>query len=199
MQSGGLPPPSAAKDAQNGRSSTKQKPCKAEGTPAPKSNKYGDIKKCPACGATVQSFTAKCPECGLEFNVSETNQTIERLFEMLNNVVETEQKTSIFSSLPTGANPSTVNRKKSIIQNFPVPTSKNDIMEFLTLAVPQGKYKTFLGQPVNDPSDPEKFYLGPVWKSKCEQIIMKAKIVLKDDKEAMQIIKGYAEELKIKF
>ena len=166
---------------------------------APKSNKYGDIRKCPACGATVPAFTAKCPECGLEFNVSETNQTIERLFEMLNNVVETEKEASFFSSLATGANQSTVNRKKSIIQNFPVPTSKNDILEFLTLAVPQAKYKTFMGQPLNDPSDPEKFYLGPVWKSKCEQIIMKAKIVLKDDKEALAIIKGYAEELKIKF
>lgn len=31
------------------------------------SNKEGDIKKCPSCGASVQSFTSKCGECGHEF------------------------------------------------------------------------------------------------------------------------------------
>lgn len=175
---------------------------------SPKSNKFGDIKKCPACGAIVQSFTARCVECGFEFNVSETTQSIERLFDILN-AVEAESRedaTGFFSSLSqtmgqqmSGDGGKTIRRKKSIIQNFPVPTSKNDILEFLTLAVPQAKYKTFMGMPVNDPSNPEKFYLGPVWKAKCEQIIMKAKIALRDDKETLDIIQQYAEELKVKF
>ena len=175
---------------------------------APKSNKFGDIKKCPACGAIVQSFTARCVECGFEFNVSETTQSIERLFDMLN-AVEAESRedaTGLFGGLSQAMGQQmsmdggkTIRRKKSIIQNFPIPTSKNDILEFLTLAVPQAKYKTFMGMPVNDASDPEKFYLGPVWKAKCEQIIMKAKIALRDDKETLDVIKQYADELKIKF
>ena len=175
---------------------------------APKSNKFGDIKKCPACGAIVQSFTARCVECGFEFNVSETTQSIERLFDMLN-AVEAESRedaTGLFGGLSQAMGQQmsmdggkTIRRKKSIIQNFPIPTSKNDILEFLTLAVPQAKYKTFMGMPVNDASDPEKFYLGPVWKAKCEQIIMKAKIALRDDKETLDIIQQYAEELKVKF
>ena len=28
----------------------------------------GEVRKCPACGAEVNSFTAYCPECGHEFN-----------------------------------------------------------------------------------------------------------------------------------
>ena len=34
---------------------------------APKSNKYGDVKKCPACGAIVPQLTGFCVECGYEF------------------------------------------------------------------------------------------------------------------------------------
>ena len=35
---------------------------------APRSNKYGDVRKCPSCGAMVESFSVRCPECGFEFN-----------------------------------------------------------------------------------------------------------------------------------
>lgn len=35
---------------------------------APKSNKYGDIRKCPQCGAVVDAYTAICSECGYAFN-----------------------------------------------------------------------------------------------------------------------------------
>lgn len=35
---------------------------------APKSNKFGDIRKCPQCGAVVDAYTAICAECGYAFN-----------------------------------------------------------------------------------------------------------------------------------
>lgn len=38
----------------------------------------------------------------------------------------------------------------------------------------------------------------PVWKAKCEQIIMKAKFSMKDDKKILEEILEYAKELKIK-
>lgn len=42
---------------------------------APKSNKLGDVKKCPACGAIVQSFNGVCVECGYEFSGVEANSS----------------------------------------------------------------------------------------------------------------------------
>jgi hypothetical protein len=36
-------------------------------TAAPKSNKLGDVKKCPACGAIAETFATKCQDCGTEF------------------------------------------------------------------------------------------------------------------------------------
>lgn len=34
---------------------------------APKSEKCGDVRKCPACGAMIGTFMMCCPECGHEF------------------------------------------------------------------------------------------------------------------------------------
>ena len=170
---------------------------------APSSNKFGDVKKCPACGAMIQSFTTKCPDCGYEFRNIGTNQGVERLFEMLNEVEAQSQEDATgliggisqfygkaFSSAFGGDK--TTRRKKAIIQNFPIPTTKDDILEFLSLAVPQAKV-SFWSQ------DETAKELAPVWKAKCEQIIMKAKFAMKDDKDTLSEIAGYAKELKIKF
>ena len=58
---------------------------------APKSDKFGDVKKCPACGSMVQSFQIKCIDCGHEFSNIESNASINKLFEMLNDA-ENERK-----------------------------------------------------------------------------------------------------------
>ena len=36
---------------------------------APKSDKYGSVRKCPACGAIVGAFKGLCSECGFEFTM----------------------------------------------------------------------------------------------------------------------------------
>lgn len=58
---------------------------KANNAPAPKAsnNKYGEVRKCPACGAMISAFNARCGECGFEFNNAEANQTATYLFEKL--------------------------------------------------------------------------------------------------------------------
>ncbi len=52
-------------------------------TPKPSSNKHGEMRKCPACGATVSAFTTRCSECGFEFNNVEANKSANTLFEKL--------------------------------------------------------------------------------------------------------------------
>ena len=86
-------------------------------------------------------------------------------------------------------------RKKQIIENFPIPTTKEDILEFLCTAVPlanskgKNRFNTYY-------TDLE---IIKVWKNKCEQIIMKAKFSMKDDSKALAEIKQYADELDIRF
>lgn len=171
---------------------------------APKSDKYGDVKKCPSCGAMITSFTSACPDCGYEFSNIAANSSIQKLFEMLNQV-ETESRDDaktllggigraygdIFSKGFGGGSKDT-RKKKTIIQNFPIPTTKDDILEFLTLAVPLARKPSIFN------SDPVAMDMCRVWKTKCEQIIMKAKFSMRDDKKTLEMIAEYAKELKIK-
>ena len=116
---------------------------------APKSDKFGDVKKCPACGSMVQSFQIKCIDCGHEFSNIESNVSINKLFEMLNDA-ENERKDEGMSvgkalggmfanAYGLGGGDKVDSKKKTIISNFPIPTTKGDIVEFLSLAVPKAK------------------------------------------------------------
>lgn len=172
-------------------------------TSAPKSDKYGDVKRCPACGAIVKAFTTRCPECDHDFSNIASNSSIQRLFEMLNQVEMESQEdaTTLLGSIGRtygklfaqafGGDKDT-RKRKSIIQNFPIPTTKDDILEFLSLAVPLARKPGLL----NSDYMAREMYL--VWRSKCEQIIMKAKFSMQDDKQTMDLIKEYAKELNIK-
>ena len=172
-------------------------------TAAPKSNKFGDIKKCPACGAVLQSFTTKCHECGFEFRNVEANCSIQRLFELLNEAEANsrEDATGLITGLGRtyadmfaqrfGGTKDT-RKKKAIIQNFPIPNTKEDILEFLVLAVPLAKKPGFFDQ------DETKREMYPVWKAKCEQIIMKARFSMKDDPQTLAEINEYGKQIGIK-
>jgi hypothetical protein len=174
---------------------------------APKSDKFGDVKKCPACGSMVQSFQIKCIDCGHEFSNIESNASINKLFEMLNDA-ENERKDEgmsvgkaiggIFANAyGLGGGDKVNSKKKTIISNFPIPTTKNDIIEFLSLAVPKAKtVGNFLTK--QQPENKGHNDFVNVWKTKCEQIIMKARFSMKEDKKTLDEINNYAKELKIK-
>lgn len=176
-----------------------------ETTAAPQSNKFGDIKKCPACGAIVESFSTRCGDCGHNFIGGISNTSINKLFEMLNEI-EGKRKDSTLGSLATtflskgfGLGGDKIDSQKiEIIKNFPIPTTKEDILEFLSLAIPNAKKTGSFWQKMN--KDPEielhnKFV--PVWKAKCEQIIMKARFSMKEDKKTLNEIEYYSKELDI--
>ena len=78
------------------------------------------LKKCPNCGAVITDVVMKCPECGYVFSVVKANDSSQKLFEKLNNA----------KSLQT---------KKQIIESFPIPNSKEDLLEFLLLSRPYVK------------------------------------------------------------
>ena len=170
---------------------------------APTSNKFGDVKKCPTCGAMIQSFTTRCPECGFEFRNIEANCSIQRLFALLNEAEANskEDAKGIISGLGRAygdmfsrsfGGTKDTRKKKAIIQNFPIPNTKDDILEFLTLAVPLAKKPGFFE------ADMEKKEMYPVWKAKCEQIIMKARFSMKDDPETLAEINEYGKQIGIK-
>lgn len=171
---------------------------------APSSTKYGDIKKCPNCGAIIESFTTRCADCGFEFSEVGTISSVRAFFKKMEEIEEKRNeddaaqniKGKLFNLMmgnSSALKTTTLKKKETLIQNFPIPTSKNDILEFLTLAVPSARPIKIWSSP-----DEETRYLQKVWHLKCEQIIIKARLSMKDDKSVMSQIEAYAKELKIK-
>lgn len=164
---------------------------------APKSNKYGDVRKCPSCGAIVETFSVKCPDCGYEFHNVETVSSVQSLVDKLE-ALDRERKNSFSSSITSmfttqlGVNP-IVKKKQLVIESFIIPTTKEDILEFLVMAVPLARKSGMFAQ-----EDIETKTLRPIWKKKCEQVIIKARLAMADDKQTMSKIEEYAKQLKIK-
>ena len=171
-------------------------------TASPKSNKLGDIRKCPACGSMLESYKVKCPDCDHEFSGIEANSSIKSLFKMLNSAeaerVDQSHVSQLMGEMFNGMGLDRIGKKKKeIISNFPIPTTKDDMLEFMSLALPKSrKIGNFFT--ANQPENKEHNTFVPVWKAKCEQIVMKAKFSMKEDKPALDQILSFAKEIGIK-
>ena len=96
---------------------------------------------CPNCGKQIPPMTLKC-ECGYEFNCTNSSSIVQQLMEKIEQI----QSTPINYSNPKDKmyKEEMSNRRKRIrdtISVFPVPNTKEDIIEFLSLAVSNSKIK----------------------------------------------------------
>lgn len=195
---------------------------------APKSDRLGDIRKCPACGAIVQSFATKCSDCGTEFRNIEASRNITKFFEKLD-ALESDRKENLYdhqiqksgisfgtlikwwffwwillplkviSFLVNKSKPSkwstTDLRKEEMIMNFPVPNSREEIIEFITLSV--SKIQNIS---VAKRFDEEGKYItkwNSIWKKKAEQVYTKAKLSMTNDKATIQSIEQLLIDAKV--
>jgi len=125
---------------------------------APKSNKYGDVKKCPNCGATVPQLTGICEECGYEFsNVGVTlySQTLADKIEKIRK--ETAQKkfdlskSGLYSaSRKEGEICSPLEKAQmnidseekcqidSLVNTYPIPNTKGELYDLISFLRVEG-------------------------------------------------------------
>ncbi|MFR1833701.1 MAG: DUF6591 domain-containing protein [Lachnospiraceae bacterium] len=110
----------------------------------------GDIHKCPHCGETLKAFETICPTCGAELRGTSSSSAISTLAEKLENATSDKHRIVI-------------------IKNFPIPNTREDILEFMLLAssnFDSSYYATHLHE--EDISD--------AWLTKIEQCYSKAKL-----------------------
>ena len=138
---------------------------------APKSTKYGDVRKCPVCGAMVPALAGACPECGYEFSGVDANLSSQILSDKLITIereCEAEKKREHKKDEPI-LFPEKVafnikwqktlhQRKRTLIETFPIPNTKSDLFEFITSLLPK----------INDRN------LGNAYRAKVEECILKA-------------------------
>ncbi len=177
------------------RQKAMQAPAPVAHDSAPKSNKIGDVRKCPACGAMLESFTTRCPDCGHELNGI---GVVSSFWALSKKLEEFDEKTTsnLMISHMTGGEQRRIQKKKQIIINFPFPTTREDILEFLSMGLPLCKKKGsfFMRNNIASP-DYEHNQLASAWKSKLEQLVVKARLSMKDDKSTLAEIETFAQEL----
>lgn len=172
----------------------------------PKSNKEGEIRKCPSCGASVPSFTTKCSDCGHEFRGTEATYSVKQLFAQLIDAEKEERARPLkkYGFWEGGQamgdlklEEAIANRKASVISSFPVSNSKEDILEFLSQAISKSEIKG-MHQIINMKQRQIHNTVATAWRNKCEEIIIKARFSMKDDKGTLSEIEQYARQLNIK-
>lgn len=152
----------------------------------------GTIKKCPNCGQVLKSFQAKCPACGHEITGIGANVSVKEFF-------------NIYSKETDKA------RQLELIGLYPIPNSKEDILEFAMMASQQikslattqasrmnlqnymmgqlneqggifGSVKSvYVGNKNATKVKQEDFFIA--WKDKLEQVHLKAELAFGEDRK----------------
>ncbi len=98
-------------------------------------------RKCPNCGAQVPPLTLKC-ECGYEFTTSKSVSSVQILSDKIETILSQKYKhTDPDSDSYKEEVRQRYQRVKETINLFPVPNTKEDIIEFLALSTPNAKQK----------------------------------------------------------
>lgn len=119
--------------------------------------KEGRLHKCPNCGELISFDDVKCPSCGYEIRDREVNASVKSLFEK---VLATED----------------LDKKIELIKTFPIPNTREDILEFMLLAKSNFDAKYYATNKNVDS-------ISSAWLSKIDQCYAKAKILLFDKRD----------------
>jgi hypothetical protein len=118
----------------------------------------GDVLHCPKCGAIVPESASVCPECGHEFSEIEANSSSMLLATLLAQTDDYE-------------------RQCQIIETFPLPNSKVDLLEFATALKPRIKN-------IDNP-------LADAYMVKYQELIEKIKTSFAKDQQLMRFVNEF--------
>lgn len=82
------------------------------------SSKEGRVHICPNCGSNLPGMVANCPECGHEIRDNKASDSVRKFSDRYMKAATEEQQANL-------------------IEAFPVPNNKEDLLEFMAMAYPQ--------------------------------------------------------------
>ena len=151
----------------------------SEATSKQKSQKEGELKKCPSCGEILESFISKCPSCGYEIRGKEANQIISEIEKKIESV-RSDYKVRIANATKR------VDRDhlqiceqydaiSNVINSMPVPTTKEDLIEVISYCYPK-RYDV---------------HNGPAYEAKYHECLSKLEILALKDPSLQAIINNF--------
>jgi hypothetical protein len=133
----------------------------------PSKEKMGTVSTCPSCGATIKTMTLECSDCGHEFSNIKSNKTITNLLEKLDSL----HNNKVLDEFDIDE------RSSKIIANTPIPNSKEDLLEFLTVCCSQ------VGG--------EHYSTSSAWGNKGREALLKAKIIFRQDTATLNMLADF--------
>lgn len=173
------------------------------GNPTERKTVYeGYIHKCPSCGEVLDSFTTVCPSCGYEIRDAKISSSVRELALKLEKIAAQkmpafEEKKSVMKILfgkdfkeeneADEALKRFESQKQqemaSLIVNFSVPNTKEDILEFIILAASNIDVRHGVDDDVTK-----------AWIVKLDQVYQKAKISMGNNNDFAQIEAIYTQK-----
>ena len=142
--------------------------------------KYAELQQ-QIGGAVVEDSAQQSSESG-------AMSSFERLHHALTDL--DKEKSLGISAFGYGINLSSgeskMDRKIQLITTFPIPTDKDDLVDFLGMASSLTRKPSFMKSLTK---------LEQAWYDKCRQIVEKVRLVMKDDVDTLEKIEFYAKKL----
>ena len=137
----------------------------------PATEKRGNIVKCPHCGAPIEAGAVKCKECGYVFTNVKANNTAKEFAIML------EQR---IQKVRYDGDKTNINKVNEFIKNYPLPTGKEDLLEFIASLDARRRSKSNYQEAYN---------------AKYQECVTKAKTLFAGDSDVTSLLaqteKGY--------
>ena len=120
--------------------------CANCGTPITQSNARterktvfdGEIHKCSHCGEVLKAFETVCPSCKFEIRGTKSSSAVSEFVRKIEELDRKKYDDSFIKSIKRkldGTKLSPIEEQKiSLISNFPIPNTKEDILEFMILS-----------------------------------------------------------------
>lgn len=151
----------------------------------------GKLIKCPNCGEVLDSFTARCLACGWEVRGAKATSSVKEFALKLETIEATREreKVGFFTKVYRLQGISKTDKQKiSLIKNFPVPNTKEDVLEFMILATSNVDMSMY--SCLNTPAAGVKA-MTEAWNAKVKQVYAKAKNTYQSDPDFTKIQELY--------
>lgn len=148
-----------------------QAPTEERESPTKETKPKSGITRCPACGEIVDKNAVICPSCG--FGIRDVADGSIALLSQKLDLIESKRPQNRNSDSHTTT--ATDERKISLIRSWPIPTNKDDLIEFAAMAS---------GNCIAPPNDymyrTAEDALADAWRSKFDQAYAKAEHLFGD-------------------